>query len=301
MKVRFTIKPTPPFRLDWPVWILRRRANNRMDLWDGCEYRRCLLVGNHPVLISATQTGSADEPVVRVVATGEGLCSAGRTAIRQVVSRMLGAHVDLSGFYAMAGKDPPLQVLAARFRGMKPPRFTSLFETLVNGISCQQISLVVGLTVMNRLAAACGPSVGHREKMFAFPEAAAVAKLSVESLRAMGYNRNKSRAILGIAKGLCDGSLDLGGLDAMDDRSAEQFLRELPGIGPWTAQYTLLRGLGRINVFPGGDVGAKNGLQRWLNLESLTFRQAEKLLDRWHPYGGLIYFHLLLRGIDTGG
>ncbi len=59
--------------------------------------------------------------------------------------------VDLSGFYRFARSGEPLAPLAQRFRGFKPPRFLTLFEALVNGITCQQLSLTVGIIVLNRL------------------------------------------------------------------------------------------------------------------------------------------------------
>jgi DNA-3-methyladenine glycosylase II len=296
MDFHFRIRPIPPFRLDLTVWALRRRPNNQMDLWDGRQYRR-VLVEDKPVLISAVQSGSVANPIIRVAATGSEISSSGRRELKRTVIRMLGARVDLGGFYAMARKDRRLKGLADRLKGFKPPQFPTLFETLVNGISCQQLSLIVGLTLMNRLAAACGMAVGNGERRFGFPRPREVARLRPEALRAMGYNRNKSLAILRIARGISEGGLDLSGLDGMADEPAVRFLRNIPGVGPWTAEYTLLRGLGRINIFPGGDVGAKNGLQRWLNLKELDFDGAKALLEQWDPFGGLIYFHLLLQGL----
>ena len=53
----------------------------------------------------------------------------------------------------LAEADARLGVLARRFRGMKPPRFATVFEAIVNGFACQQLSLEVGLELLNRLAA----------------------------------------------------------------------------------------------------------------------------------------------------
>lgn len=64
----------------------------------------------------------------------------------------------------------------------------------------------------------------------------------------------------------------------------------------------LLRGLGRTHVFPGDDVGARKNLQRWLNLvKPLDYAAVERTLKRWHPYGGLVYFHLLLDRLEEAG
>ena len=75
---------------------------------------------------------------------------------RAALERMLGLRTDLAPFAAMAEHDPWLGPLAHRMRGLKPPRFPTVFEALVNGIACQQLSLVVGIHLLNRLTAAHG-------------------------------------------------------------------------------------------------------------------------------------------------
>jgi DNA-3-methyladenine glycosylase II len=79
-------------------------------------------------------------------------------------------------------------------------------------------------------------------------------------------------------------------------------LVELRGVGRWSAEYVLLRGLGRTHVFPGDDVGARKNLQRWLRLtEPLDYQGVQRALSPWHRYAGLVYFHLLLDRLATAG
>jgi DNA-3-methyladenine glycosylase II len=76
----------------------------------------------------------------------------------------------------------------------------------------------------------------------------------------------------------------------------------LKGVGRWTAEYFLLRGVGRTHIFPADDVGAHNHLQRWLRLpEKLKYDEVHKELRRWKGYGGLVYFHLLLKSLNENG
>jgi DNA-3-methyladenine glycosylase II len=73
----------------------------------------------------------------------------------------------------------------------------------------------------------------------------------------------------------------------------------LRGVGRWAAEYALLRGLGRLHVFPGDDIGARNNLQRWLGLlEPLDYDGVQRALAKWEPFQGLVYLHLLLRGLQ---
>src|SRR5207245_1219035 len=61
-----------------------------------------------------------------------------------------------SDFYRMAAADGLIAPLVARFRGLKPPRFPSVFEGLINAVACQQLSLEAGLSLLNRLTATYG-------------------------------------------------------------------------------------------------------------------------------------------------
>jgi DNA-3-methyladenine glycosylase II len=73
-------------------------------------------------------------------------------------------------------------------------------------------------------------------------------------------------------------------------------------VGRWTAEYVLLRGLGRVRVFPGDDVGARNNLRRWLRLRrTLDYEGVRRVLARWSGHAGLVYFHLLLDRLADAG
>ena len=73
-------------------------------------------------------------------------------------------------------------------------------------------------------------------------------------------------------------------------------------MGRWTAEYVLLRGIGRLNVFPRDDIGARKKLEHLLNLRKpLDDDGVNRILQRWEPYGGFVYFHLLLDGLSEEG
>jgi len=99
-----------------------------------------------------------------------------------------------------------------------------------------------------------------------------------------------------------EGSLDLERLADCDNQAALEFLERLPGIGRWTAEYVLLRGLGRLDVFPGDDVGARNNLARFLGrTRPLDYEGVRRAVAKWQPFAGFVYFHLLLDRIRDAG
>jgi len=74
------------------------------------------------------------------------------------------------------------------------------------------------------------------------------------------------------------------------------------GVGRWSAEYVMLRGLGRLHVFPGDDVGAQKSLARWLGRSApLDYGGVRKAVAPWQPDAGLVYFHLLLDGLSNAG
>lgn len=295
-KIDFALRPVQPFRLDLTVWALRRRPNNTMDRWEEGTYRRTLLVGAMPIQVAVRQQSTG----LTVTVTGARLPATTQAGVTAASNRLLGFQVDLQEFYRLASQEAKLHELARRFRGVKPPRFSGVFEALVNAITCQQLSLIVGITLLNRLTERYG--LGSRSEGLAFPRPEELARAQIRALRALGYSRSKGQALIEAARAIQEGTLDLDGLATMDDADIVNRLMELRGVGRWTAEYTLLRGLGRISQFPGDDVGAQKGLQRWLGLKRPPdYDHVREVLQKWRPYAGLVYFHLLLDGLGRKG
>jgi DNA-3-methyladenine glycosylase II len=294
------IRPLPPFRLDLTVWALRRRPRNDIDRWDGTTYRRIVVIGKRVTELAIRQSGSQAVPRVTVTAAPPLRTPADRREVRSIVDRLLGLQIDLSEWYRLADRDRRLAELADRFRGVKPPRFPTVFEALVNAFACQQLSLVVGLELLNRLTAVCDVRrrTGERAQ-YAFPSPHDVARIAPARYHAIGFSRQKVRALLSLARGIERGDVDVEGLARDGDEEAATRLRELHGVGRWTAEYVLLRGLGRLHVFPGDDVGAQKSLARWLGRpRPLDYDGVHKALEEWRPYAGMLYFHLLLDGLS---
>lgn len=299
-----TLRPVPPFRLDFTVWALRRRARNAIDRWDGTTYRRIVVLGSRPTEMAVRQEGRPTAPRLIVTVTPPFRTQLDRQHLRTTIDRLLGVSVDLARWYGTAERDPHLRTLASRFRGVKPPRFPTLFEALVNAVACQQLSLVVGLELLNRLAVKCDVKrkTGDGSEHYAFPAPHNLARLAPTTYRAMGFSRQKARSLRTLALAVERREIDVERLTSVDDVVASARLRQLRGVGRWTAEYVLLRGLGRLHVFPGDDVGAQKSLARWLGRSSrLDYAAVQDAVEAWHPFAGLVYFHLLLEGLSRSG
>jgi DNA-3-methyladenine glycosylase II len=295
----FSITPIPPFRLDLTVWALRRRPENAVDRWDGRNYRRVLMIGGQAVEVAVHQSGRPEAPQLEVDLVGSHLTVRQEESARALLERMLGAHKALQPFYSLARCDPRLEPLVEEFRGLKPPQFPTVLEAVANGIACQQLSLLVGILLLSRLAHRAGVmSANATDAAHAFPDAADPDGVKALSLKSLGFSVNKSQALLDISSAVRDRRLNLESLRQLDNQLALERLVRLRGVGRWTAEYVLLRGLGRLDIFPGDDVGARNKLAQFLCKEKpLDYKGVHRAVAGWQPHAGFVYFHLLLARI----
>jgi DNA-3-methyladenine glycosylase II len=300
-ELTFTLRPRPPFRLDLTVWALRRRAHNVVDRFDDGIWRRVLVIGEAPVAVAVRQTRIDAHPEIEVLISAK-RPQAVKADVAAIVTRMLGLDLDLSDFYGIASRDVHLCDLAERLRGMKPVRYATVFEAFANAVACQLVSLSAGMHVLNRLANAFGVRA-EIDGMRSFPRATTVARSNPDAMRALGLSRQKGEYLIGLAQLANDRKdRDFASIEHLTDDNAIARLSKIRGVGRWTAEYVMLRGFGRINIFPGDDVGARNKLFEWLGVtEAPTYDAVAKMLERWHPYGGLIYLHLIVNAVAGAG
>jgi DNA-3-methyladenine glycosylase II len=297
------LEPHGPFRLDLTAWALRRQARNAVDRWGTASYERVLSLDGGPVALAVRQVAGPDAPRLSALLAGRPIDQRAETHVRSALNSLLGLTVDLSPFAAMAAPDPLLGPLAARMRGLKPPRFPTVFEALVNGVACQQLSLAVGIHLLNRLAADRGKAMADApDGPHAFPDPEDLASLKPDDLKRHGFSSTKARTIIETAQAVVADQLDLEALPQLEDGAAIERLTSLRGIGRWTAEYVLLRGLGRLHIFPGDDVGAHHKLRHLFGIDTpLDYAAVQRLVAPWHPYAGVVYFHLLLDSLSQAG
>lgn len=293
----FILPVISPFRLDLTVWTLRRRKINIIDQWDGKHYTRIIVFNNNPVKITLTQEETTTEQKINVtLQSGKDITPQLQKEIQILIQKMFGITLDLQPFYALAKNNNTLKSLVEQFLGVKPPRFANIFEGLINSIACQQVTLSLGILMLNRLSENFGVKFIESDTIsYAFPQLIDLAEVSEEKIKKLGFSYQKSRAIKEIATNVMNNTINLENLETMTNKEVLDYLSAIRGIGRWSAEYVLLRGLGRLDTFPGDDVGAQNNLKRIFELDNKpSYEEIKKLTSQWQPYAGLVYFHLLL-------
>jgi DNA-3-methyladenine glycosylase II len=275
----------PPYRLDLTVDALRRLASNAVDVVaeDGTLYR-ALHNGRQTAILAIRPH---DGQTIEVESTDRDL---GHWL--PVVVRMLGTQVDLEDWYARSARIPWLARLATELRGLRPPRYPSLWEACAHSILFQQISIHAAGSIMRRaIEALAEPATAAGVTCFPFPGPQIWIDASDETLRQAGLSRNKVAHVRSVAAAFLDGRIDESMLTMLSTPDAAKALCEVKGIGPWSAAVVMLRGLGRLDTFPLRDSGVARSLTLLSGTENLD---QDALLAKLGPSRGMLYYHLLL-------
>ena len=289
----YSIAVRPPYRLDLTVNVLRRLSTNLVDvLSPDRAYVRSLGDASDVALVRVSQ------PSPETLTIGIEGCRE-HPRLLQLVRRMLGVEVDLTPFYRSASKVPWLHPLVSRMRGVRPPRYPTIWEACVNAIVFQQISLHAASSIMGRLTAGLSQPVEHGGvRLYPFPSPEQLLGAPDSVLRGAGLSAGKLATLRRVADALGAGAIDVGQLERLPSPEAAALLRGIKGIGPWTAVVILLRGLGRLDVFPANDSSVARNLRL---LGGPAALEVGTLLDTLGPERGMLYYHLLLGRLETRG
>jgi DNA-3-methyladenine glycosylase II len=184
----------------------------------------------------------------------------------------------------LASRDPVLAGLIATAGPIRIGRRAgSHFAGLVEAIVYQQLAGAAARAIHGRLVAALDDDVQ--------PEA--LLALADDALRAAGLSANKARSLRDLAAKVLDGTVILSprGLAQQSDEEIIERLSTVRGIGPWTAQMFLIFRLRRLDVWPTGDFGVRQGYGLAWNVPMPTARELEPLGDPYRPYRTVVAWY----------
>lgn len=255
--------------------FLGRRVIPGVEHWDASSYRRSLALP-HGHAVALLHPGPNGVRAELRLADWRDLAPAVRR-----VRRLLDLDADPVAVAAALGDDTVLAPLVTSAPGRRAPGTVDPFETAVRAIVSQQISITGACTVLGRIAAALGEplAIPDEHLTVVFPDAERVA---VADPDLFPMPRGRRESIIELARRVADGRVELDAGAARDDVWRQ--LRTVKGIGPWTAGYVLMRGLGDPDVFLPSDLGVRVGLDR--------LGVAANHADRWRPWRSYALHHL---------
>jgi DNA-3-methyladenine glycosylase II len=240
-------------------------------------------------LVRVVSDGTGAPVAVRVGQAGDGIDVEASGPVDEVLldrlRRSLGDAWDLAALAPVARREP---ALAAAHLG-RPPLILDGFEALVTAITAQQVSMSAARGVRARLIATYGRAVGFAH---AFPRAVDLAGAAPDDLRALGLSQRKAEYITGLATLVADGVFDPAALEDLDDEAVVEAICAIRGLGRWTAEWHILRTLGRPDSLPAGDLGVRKLMER-LAGEPLDEAGVRRVGERLRPVRGLATMLLL--------
>ena len=201
------------------------------------------------------------------------------------VRRLLDADCDPVAVDEVLGRDPLLGPLVAARPGLRVPGHVDGNEIAVRAVLGQQVTVAAARTIAGRLTAELGKPVARPDGQLThlFPDVATLAMLDPEELP---MPRSRGRALAALCRALADGDVVLDRGAGRDD--TRKALLDIPGIGPWTADYIAMRALGDPDVFLPADTGTRDALAG-LGRDPTT---AAELAQSWRPWRSYAQAHL---------
>lgn len=275
---RFDLAYRPPY--DWEAMLdfLARRAIEGVEHASGREYRRTVRI---------ERAGRVHTGVIRVTALPR------RSAVRVVVSESLGRVLPsvlgrvkhLFDLSCHPGEVAQALGPLAKTPGLRVPGCIDGFEIAVRAILGQQVTVKAATVIAHRLVERFGePLEGAEPLRWLFPSAARLAQAPVSDIAACGIIASRARAISHLAQEVAHGRLSLERTAPLDATLAA--LTGIPGIGPWTAQYIAMRGLGWPDAFPHPDVAAMKAMGQTSAPAGL------RMAEQWRPWRAYALMHL---------
>jgi AraC family transcriptional regulator of adaptative response / DNA-3-methyladenine glycosylase II len=283
----------PPYAWDEVLEYLTARAVPGVEQVVDGTWRRTALIDGAPALVEVRPDPAKHQVVVRVGAPVR------RDLLRVVerVRRVFDLGADPLQISSHLRRDPRLRAAVSRRPGLRVPGAWDPFELAVRAVLGQQVSVKGATTLAGRLAAKWGERVEASDASgphLLFPAPERLARAKVEGI---GIPGARAAALRGLARRCASGELRLDRGVPFEEALAA--LLEIPGIGPWTAQYIALRALGEPDVFLPGDLGVRRALASNGRLPSA--REAEELAEPWRPWRGYAVLHLWLGGAGGAG
>lgn len=157
----------------------------------------------------------------------------------------------------------------------------SHFETLVSSVISQQLATAAARTIKERFAVECGKITPKN-----------VAAMELEQMRAAGLSGAKAKTIQGLATSALDKSVDFKKLHEMNDDQVYKSLTSLWGIGPWTVDMFMMFQLGRLDIWPTGDLGVRRGWEKLHKLsDEITPIELEKKGEKFRPHRSIVAWY----------
>ncbi len=293
------IKPETPFNFDLSAKIFSN-GDPQIQKYENGNYWQVISLNDRLVLVTVRSSGSVDNPELTVeVLPDKNLDKSDDPTVTSIVTSIFNLDFNLRNFYEDMKKDRVMYGLTTQLKGLNSPTTPTFFEAIISSIIEQQISLKAARSIETRMIKKFGDALKINNMIYyAFPTPEILSKLERDDLRAVGLSFRKAEYVIGLSENILDGELDLDGLRHRDTQEIIDTLLNIRGIGIWTAELAVIRGLHRLVVVPADDIGLRRIVSHYYNddkpVSSDELREIGKIWGKW---SGLAVFYLVIADI----
>jgi AraC family transcriptional regulator of adaptative response / DNA-3-methyladenine glycosylase II len=273
----------PPFDADGLLDFLKARQVSGIEEWTDTTHKRALRLPHGMATMALTPMPGYVECTLRLADLRDLSTAVWRAR------RLFDLDADPVAVDAALSADPALEPLVLKRPGVRVPGAVDGLEIAVRAVVGQQISVPAARTVLGRMVAALGEPLAEPDGTLThvFPTAEALATAPDEALPMPAARKRTIRA-LGAA--VADGRVDLHPGAAVEE--ATEAMCALPGIGPWTAGYVVMRALADPDAFLPTDLGIKRAAEsHGLPTDPAALTERAKAWRPWRAYALMHLWH----------
>ncbi|MCW4031325.1 MAG: DNA-3-methyladenine glycosylase [Candidatus Bathyarchaeota archaeon] len=294
---KLTIAALPPFRFDLSSKIFAH-GDRQIRNYDDGLFWQVIHVNGKLILVTVKAAGTVEKPEVSAeLKSDRNIKEEDIEKTKKIVNTIFSLDLNLNFFYEAVKQDRIMAGLTHLLWGLKNPTTPTVFEALVDSIVEQQISMKVATIIENKIIKKFGDILDLEGSIYyVYPTPQRLASISIKELRQCGLSFRKCEYIKGASRLVTDGKLDLEKFRSYS--SSEQVIKELVeirGVGVWTAELTMLRGMQRLEAFPADDLGLRRDISRYFrNGEVISSAEARRIAKNWGSWKGLASYYIII-------
>jgi DNA-3-methyladenine glycosylase II len=294
---KIEIATSPPFRFDLSAEIFAN-GDRQIRIYEKDRFRQIIRANGKLILVTVESVGTVDKPKLSAeLRSDKEITEEDKKKAEEAISVLFNLNFDLAPFYEQVKTDKVMACLTQKLKGLKSPTTQTVFEALIDSIVEQQISLKVANGMEKKLIKKFGDTLGlESEVYYAYPTPQKLASASSEELRQCGLSQKKAEYIQAVSVLITEEKLDLEQLKHSE--SADDIIRELDsirGIGVWTAELTMIRGMQRLEALPADDLGLRRTISHYYcGGKAITSAEARQIAKGWGKWKGLAAYYLIV-------
>ncbi len=296
-RMKTTIKVQKPYNFDLSARIFAD-GDPQIRKYENGAFWQVLRINTKLILVKVKSSKNPHNSDLSVeLVSNEPISDEDVESTKKIIFYIFNLDFDLLPFYKDMKDDKIMSKLIQSLAGLKNPTTPTIFESLVDSIIEQQISLKVAHIIERKMIKTFGSTLDIDGVVYyAYPTPNQLNNATNDQLRECGLSFRKVEYIKDISKLIIEGKLNLEKFKEYDDMNQiVDELCEIRGVGIWTAELTVLRGLNKVEAIPADDIGLQRVISHfYCDGNKISSQKVRIIAKNWGKWKGLAAFYLIM-------